>query len=258
MARGLSGVIYGLEGMGKTSLGLQFPGPVFCKSMFESGYDTLLEVPPNSDNTYVKSFQQLCKETSELRSMTKGTLLLDSCTGLQRIIFDHATNMDYQGVPAKFYDYSKGPRQESVRYFQGYLDMCDSLLEKGINVIFLAHQVTTTIPNTMGADYLSHVIAMDGSDKGGLRNTLTAWASFIFFLNKNISITQATEKDRGNVVEGKANNVDSRYIYTQTSPTHSAKNRWDMPPVIPMGKNAKEAFDNLWKHVPERFKTPKS
>ena len=182
MARGLSGVIYGLAGMGKTSLGLRFPGPVFCKSIFESGFDTLSKVPDNTDNENIKSFQQLIVAT---KAVTKGTLLIDSCTGLQRIIFEHATLMDYKGSPQAFFDYSKGPRQEAVRYLQAYLDLCDNLCERGINVIFLAHQVTVSLPNAMGPDYLSHEIAMDGGDKGGMRNTLVAWASFIFFLNKN-------------------------------------------------------------------------
>jgi|694.fasta_scaffold10579_14 hypothetical protein len=250
MARGLSGIIYGLAGMGKTSLGLRFPGPVFCKSIFESGYDTLSKVPENTDNENIKSFQQLVTST---KSVNKGTILIDSCTGLQRLIFEHATLMDYKGNPQAFFDYSKGPRQEAVRYLQAYLDLCDNLCDKGVNVIFLAHQVTISLPNSMGPDYLSHEIAMDGSDKGGMRNTIVAWASFIFFLNKQVTITQATETIKGSVTEGKASSDTGRYIYTDLSTSHSAKNRWDMTSCIPMGRNADEAASNLFKQIPERF-----
>lgn len=256
MARGLAGVIYGLEGLGKTSLGLRFPGPVWCKSIKETGYDDLMDgnvVPSNSMNSRITSWEQLVQEC---RKVTNGTLLLDGCTGIQHYLCDFVCRNYYASDWGKFNNYSMGIRKESVMVFQEFLDLCTDLAYKGVNVIFLGHQGTVTMTNAMGVDPVCHVIKMDDGDKGGLRSSLTAWASFVFFLNNDIRIGQATNIDHRTkqALEGKALDGDKRVILTTNSVFHQAKNRWNMPAAIPMGRNADEAFANLWKHIPPSFK----
>lgn len=255
MSRAFSSVIYGREGMGKTSIGLQFPGPVFCQSIYESGYDTLLEVPSNSTNDNITSFEQLLQNTQNLIKCTKGTLLIDACTGLERIVFDYGARVFYNGDMGKFMAYYNGPRNEAPQILQQYLDLCSRLVNNGMHVVFLAHEVVEQLPNAMGPNALCHDIQLDGSNKGGMRNTLKAWVDSIFFLNQAIQIDTATEKDRQhNVIVGKAQQQSQRYIYTSTDVVHAAKNRWNMPQFIPMGTNAKAAFNNLWSKIPERFR----
>jgi hypothetical protein len=255
--RGLSGVIYGREGMGKTSLGLRFPGPVHCKSILESGYDDLEMVggvPENSTNVRIKTFEQLVDETKKVQS---GTLLIDSSKGLQSKIFDYVCQTYYKNDRVAFNSYSAGARRESPAVLQDYLDLCSYKTDQGINVIFIGHVGTISLPNTMGPDYLCHVINLDDGEKGlGMRTTLTAWAGFIFFLNLSVDITRVTEADRSTrlAMEGKAKEFSERILYTTSSTAHQAKNRWNMPPVIPMGKNPEEAWNNLFKALPEGYR----
>lgn len=256
MARGLAGVIYGLPGLGKTSLGLRFPGPVWCKSIKETGYDDLQvgnTIPANSMNSRVTSWEQLVAECGKV---TSGTLLIDSATGLEAYLTTFVCANYYGNNWAHFNSYSQGIRKESVMVFQQFLDLCTDISYRGVNVIFLAHQGTVTLTNAMGVDPVCHVVKMDDGDKGGLRSCLNAWASFIFFLNNDIRILQATNIDQKSkqALEGKAIDGDKRVILTTNSVFHQAKNRWNMPPAIPMGRNADEAFANLWKHIPEGFK----
>jgi len=256
LARGLAGCIYGKEGMGKTSLGLCFPGPVYCQSLQENGYDYLSDlpgiVPENSINQAPKTFDELVRNVMAVK---QGTLLFDGLKGIQSLIFEYVMNKYYDGSPLKFNSYSSGSRKESPMVFQNLLDLCTKKNNEGVNTIFLGHMSTVTLPNAMGADILSHVIHMDDGDKGGMRSTFTSWAGFIFFLNMGIDIEIKTEtlKD-GTPTEGKANERDSRWIYTTTSLTHQAKNRWNMPPKISMGKSVKDAYANLWKYIPEVYK----
>jgi len=255
--RGLTGVIYGREGMGKTSLGLRFPGPVHCKSILETGYDDLEmigAVPENSTNVRIKSFEHLVEETKKVSS---GTLLLDSSKGLQSKLFDFVCEKYYKNDRTAFNAYSSGARRESPAVFQDYLDLCSLKADQGVNVIFLGHVGTISLPNTMGADYLCHVINLDDGEKGlGLRSSLTAWAGFIFFLNMSVDITRVTEVDSKSklALEGKAKEYSERVIYTSISTAHQAKNRWNMPPVIPMGQNPSDAWTNLFKHFPEVYR----
>lgn len=252
MPRGLAGIIYGKEGMGKTSLGLRFPGPVYCKSIFENGYAYLEDVgvPDNTVNENIRDFETLIKQTQAIKS---GTLLIDSLKGLQAILFDYVRRKYYEGSEKEFNAYSSGARKESVTVLLNYLDLLSQKNAAGVHTIFLGHMGTQSMPNAMGPDILCHVISMEDGDKGGIRSTITAWAGFIFFLNMQIEITRTTEKEKQVVIEGKADINDNRVIYTTTSLTHQAKNRWNMPNQIRMGRNADEAWTNLSKHIPPAY-----
>jgi hypothetical protein len=251
----LSGVIYGREGMGKTSLALQFPGPVHCMSVGETGYQDLevvKQVPENSLNYVIESYEELVKSISKV---VKGTVIIDSTKGLQNRIFDYVLRTFYQNNVRDFHAYSSGQRKESPQVFQQFLDLCSTKVNQGVNVVFIGHVGTIPLPNTLGADFLCHVINLDDGDKGlGMRSTLTAWASFIFFLSLDVAINRVTEKVGGLAMEGKAVDSDNRIIYTTLSTAHQAKNRWGMPPVIPMGRSPQEAWANLYKHFPEAYK----
>lgn len=254
--RGMMGLIYGREGMGKTSLGLRFQGPVHCKSIGETGYEDLEmvgAVPENSVNSNVTSFQQLVEEVSKV---TSGTVLLDSTKGLQSLIFDYVCARYYDNDWKRFHSYSSGARQESPQVLQNFLQGCSNKAAMGVNIILLGHVGTIPLPNSMGANYLCHVVNLDDGDKGlGMRSVLTAWCGFILFLNMAIDITRPTEVDtKKMVMEGKAQDLPSRLIYTSLSPGHQAKNRWNMPPIINMGDSPDQAWANLSKHFPAAYK----
>jgi hypothetical protein len=224
-------------------------------SVGETGYQDLemvKQVPENSLNYTIDSFEQLVSAVSKV---VKGTVVIDSTKGLQNKIFDYVLRMHYQNNSRDFHAYSSGVRKESPQVFQQFLDACSTKVNQGVNIVFVGHVGTIPLPNTMGADVLCHVINLEDGDKGlGMRSTLTAWAGFIFFLNLDVSINRVTEKSGGLAMEGKAIESDNRIIYTTLSTAHQAKNRWGMPPVIPMGRSPQEAWTNLSKHFPEVYK----
>jgi len=254
--RGFGGCIYGREGMGKTSLGLYFPGPVWCKSVGESGYETLEiagDVPENTMNSVISSYEQL---VAEIRNTKTGTILIDALRGVQQLIMDSVCKEEFQNNWKLFNDYSQGLRRNCVNRLQVFLDVCSQKVREGVNIVFVSHAITTPMPNTMGADFLCHVINLDDSDKGaGMRSIFTAWCEFIFFLNLGVDITIATETNKQKIAtEGKASQIANRLIYTSLATGHQAKNRWKMPPIIPMGEDAKTAFENLWNYFPPAYK----
>lgn len=255
--RGLGLVLYGGEGMGKTGLSLQFShlGPLKCLSIGETGYEdlnTIGEVPDNCTNVVVDSWDEMIKET---RNLEEQVLVLDGLAGVQKMLFNHVCRTMYDNNWTDFTSYWKGQRVDSPAFLSEYLNMLDNLRAEGKHIILIGHMVTTQEPNTLGADYLSHVIALDDGDKGGLRSCVKQWAQAILFLNIDISITRATETARNKVVmEGKAKDDDNRLIYTTKAPGHSAKNRLQLPPIISMGASANEAFVNLWKVMPKVYK----
>lgn len=256
MTRGLGLVFYGGEGIGKTGVALQFSilGPLTCFSIEESGYEDLElvnEVPDNCANVTIDNYDQLI---NGLKKIKEGVIVIDSLSGLQKILFDYVCKTVYNDNWDKFTDYWKGQRVDSPIFLSQLLNLLESFRARGIHVILTGHMVTTTESNTLGADYLSHVIDMDQGDKGGLRSNVTKWAQAVIFMNIDVAITRATElaKDK-TVMEGKAKDDDNRLMFTTKAPGHSAKNRLQLPPIIPMGSSAKEAFKNLWSHMPKAY-----
>ena len=257
MTRGLGLVFYGGEGIGKTGVALQLSilGPLTCFSIGESGYEDLEiieEVPQGCENIKIDSWDGLM---SNIKKIKEGVVVIDSLSGLQKILFDYVCKTVYGNDWDKFTSYWKGQRVDCPVFLDNLLQLLDAMRNRGIHVVIIGHMVTTTESNTLGADYLSHVIDMDQGDKGGLRSCVTKWAQAVIFMNIDVAITRATElaKDK-TVMEGKAKDDDNRLMFTTKAPGHSAKNRLQLPAIIPMGESAKEAFKNLWNCMPKAYK----
>lgn len=257
MTRGLGMVFYGGEGIGKTGTALQAAvlGDLTCFSIKESGFEDLQvvgEVPSNATNINIESWEELMHHT---KKFDKQVFVLDSLSGLQAILFEYVCKVNYKSDWGDFTSYWKGQRVDSPPFLDEFLMRLDVLRSKGVHVILIGHMVTTSETNTLGADYLSHVIDLDQGDKGGLRSCITKWAQAVIFMNIDVAITRSTElaKDK-TVLEGKAKDDDNRIMFTTKAPGHSAKNRLQLPPIISMGSSASEAFKNLWSHMPKAYK----
>lgn len=257
---GLKLAFYGGEGIGKTGTALQFAmlGSLRCLSCGESGFVDLQivgEVPDGCTNVQITNWEQLVKE---VKGCEENVLVIDSLSGLQTMLFDYVCRKVYSGIwdgKDGFSSYWKGQRVDSPIYLDALLNELDKLRNSGTHIILIGHMVTTTESNTLGADYLSHVLDMDQGDKGGCRSLITKWAQAVIFMNIDVAITRATELDKSRqVMEGKAKDDDNRLMYTTKAPGHSAKNRLQLPPIINMGDSAMTAFKNLWNHMPQIYK----
>src|SRR5690606_36034952 len=113
MPRGLGLIIYGTEGVGKTSLALQFPKPLKCLSVYEAGYvdlEDVGEVPNGCSNIEIESYPQLKGQLKP--DCPEKTIVIDSGSGLQQLIFEHSIEVDYKGDINNFFAYASGPNRE--------------------------------------------------------------------------------------------------------------------------------------------------
>ncbi len=260
--RGLAAIIYGTTGIGKTSFAMEFEalGPVTFLSVKESGYEDIAQYRPpikGIEHHDIESYSEIISVATKVES---GTLVLDSLSGLQQMLFDYVCKTIYNGKwdgvkGEKFFtNFYQGQRVDSPKVLEELLIVLDNLIRKGVHVLLLAHSDIDDEPNATGADYKKFVIHLDK----GIGKVLEKWAAHIFFMNIDVNVNIAEESDGGKTTLGKAVDIDKRLMYVTQSPGHQAKNRELFPatkPIIQMGDSSKTAFTNFYKALPPLFRT---
>ena len=128
MTRGLGLVFYGGEGIGKTGVALQLSilGPLTCFSIGESGYEDLEiieEVPQGCENIKIDSWDGLM---SNIKKIKEGVVVIDSLSGLQKILFDYVCKTVYNNDWDKFTSYWKGQRVDCPVFLDSLLQLLDA------------------------------------------------------------------------------------------------------------------------------------
>ena len=252
MPRGLGLLIYGTEGVGKTSFALQFPKPLKCLSINEAGFIDLAdvgEIPEGAKNVEITSWPQL---RSQLKTdCPEKTIVIDSGSGLQQLLFEHVTEAVYEGDTESFLSYYKGPRMHCPQQASELTMLFENLRAKEKNVLFLVHDTTEKVQNPRGIDYDTVDLEMDK----GIRDVFKKWAQCILFMGLDPNIARITKSDKTrSPIEGKMQDDDIRIMFTTKSLVHSAKNKLHLPPVIPLGSSAPEAYKNFVSKLPPNFK----
>lgn len=107
--------------------------------------------------------------------------------------------------------------------------------ERKMRIILLGHTKIAPYKNPTGPDY--DRIVPDVHHKTW--SMTHKWADAVLYCNFFVAVSE--EKGKRN----KARGGDDRVIYTEYDAAYDAKNRYGMPPEIPMGNSGKEAWDNI-------------
>lgn len=259
--RGLGLEIYGTEGMGKTSFGIEWKrlGPLTFCSIRESGFEDLMEFrdpDPSIDHYKVTNWSQLLKIVKGAEE--KSTLVIDSLSGVQQILFDYVCQTIYKGVwegKDGFTSFWRGQRVDSPKELENLLIELDNARNRKVNVVLLGHAKLDESVNTIGANTLVRTIDLDKEVLASFKK----WAQAIIFMHLDIlaETTVESDKDTKAAITVKAKDRDVRLMYVNQSPGHSAKNRDLFKPgtaVIKMGDSPQQAFTNFYNSLPEVYK----
>ena len=251
MPRGLGIILFGIEGIGKTSFSLQFPKPLHILPIKEPGFDNLEmvgEVPAGCTRLKCANWEDVLVAVKACQAKT---LVIDSISGLQEYLIPYVVQTCYDGNFKAFKSFYNGLRQDCPREMSMFLDIIEFKRAQGLNIVFCAHRKNDVDPDTGGADVQVQTLFGDEGITGPLRK----WAQAILFMSgkRNIDIvTQSAGYGQDTkVLEGKSTGAPTRLMYTSFSGYHIAKNTLHLPPVIPMGKSAIEGYTNFYNALPE-------
>lgn len=215
-------VIYGPEGIGKSTFASQFPDPLFSDT--EGGtkdLDVARFDPPSSwtmlkqQVQYVINYPDVCR-----------TLVIDTADWAEKLeIEELCKSKGWDGLEGA--GYGKGYTY-SAEEFGKLLNLLSEVVEKGINVVLTAHAWLRKIelPEEMGAyDHWE----MKTSKK--VAPMIREWADAVFFANYKILVNnvdgQGAQKGKNKAAGGR------RVMYTTHTPFWDAKNRYGLPDEVP-------------------------
>ena len=217
-------IIYGTEGVGKTTLASKFPKPLFIDAENGSGALNVARYP------YPTSWQMLMSEVQEFLNNPQGykTLVIDSIDWAEaKAIEMICASMKVNGI-------------EDIGWSKGYtylneeigrlLNLLTEVINRGVNVVLIAHMVIRTItkPEETGS-YDRYELKLKQAKNGNNCQLVKVWADLILFCNYREFLV--ADKTTG---KKKATGGKERIMYTEHAATWDAKNRFGLPEVLPL------------------------
>jgi len=222
-------LLYGVEGIGKSSFGAQAPGAVFLPT--ETGLDDIdcASMPlVTSWEMAMESLRELYMETHEFK-----TLVVDSVDWLEALVWQAAC--EKKGVSnIEAFGYGKG-YIEALEYWRLFIQALSALRDdKGMGVVLLAHSKIEPFRNPEGEDYDRYMPRLHKLASSVLRE----WCDEVLFASYKTFVKQADSGGGMKTAAKKPVGGDLRVLKTTEKPAHMAKNRLDMPDEIPFTKGA--------------------
>lgn len=221
MPKATKAVLYGPEGIGKTTFASMAPMPLFIDT---EGSTTRLNVrrlpAPGSFSMILEQIRFVLNDPTVCK-----TLVIDTADWAQRMCTD-AVCARYQKGGIEDFGYGKG-YSYVFEEFGRMLNLLDQVIDRGINVIVTAHAAMRKFeqPDEMGA-YDRWELKLINSQKCSVANMLKEWADMVLFANYE-TIVVKTEDKKAKAQGGR------RVMYTTHHPCWDAKNRFDLPEKLP-------------------------
>jgi hypothetical protein len=212
------GTIYGIEGIGKTTLATQFPAPLVLDT--EDGTNHI-----DVARASIHDWKSLTLALTELAVNAQGykTIVIDSADWAEKLLIEWLLKTSGKKSIEDF-GFGKGYTMVAEHWTR-FLASCDVLIGQGINVVFVAH---STVKRTSPPDQT------DGFDRYELKLTkqsaplLREWCDLLLFC------TYRTKLVEGSDGRLKAQGGKERIMHAEHSAAWDAKNRFDLPAEMPM------------------------
>lgn len=226
-------LIYGSEGVGKSTCAAQAPKPIFVPT--EDGLDQI-------DCSSFPLARKLADVDAALRALLTEkhefqSVVIDSLDWLERLIWDAlCQQFGVNSIEKVDGGYAKG-YTHALGHWRKFLDTLNGLrLDRGMCVILVAHAKVERFEDPEHAAYdrfsprlHKHANAL-----------VTEWVDAVLFATRKI-ITRTEDAGFGRdrtIAAGLGKDGGERILRTVGSPACVAKNRFSLPPEIPLSWDA--------------------
>jgi hypothetical protein len=213
-------VLYGSEGIGKSTFASRFPDPVFIDT---EGGTKRLNVARLPQPT---SWAMLLDEVAEVRkgNVPCGTLVLDTADWAERLCIQAVcARAKVNGI--EDFGYGKGYTYVKEE-FAKLLDALEEVLNAGHNVVVLAHAAITKFEQP---DAVGNYDRWSMKTSKQVAPLLREWCDMLLFANYKTVVEKAGSSPNA---KNKASG-GRRVMYTAHHPCWDAKNRFGLPEEVP-------------------------
>lgn len=217
-------VIYGPEGIGKSTFAAQFPDPVFIDT---EGSTKNMDVARLPRPTSWAMMQEEIKEIISNPSICK-TLVIDTVDWAEQLCVSSVCAM-HQKKGIEDFGYGNGyvyVKEEIGRF----LTLLEELVECGVNVVLTAHAQIRKFeqPDELGA-YDRYELKLGKKTASQTSPLVKEWADMVLFLNYKTYSVSVDDKGKKHKAQG-----GTRVMYTTHHPCWDAKNRHGLEPELPL------------------------
>ena len=220
--RAVKAVLYGSEGIGKSTFASCFPEPLFIDTENGTSHMDVRRIDrPQSWN----ELMNIVKEVAATPEVCK-TLILDTADWAEQLCVNHVCT-EYKKSSIEAFGYGKGYTYLAEE-FNRLLAAFDAVIASGKHVVITAHAKMRKFeqPDEMGA-YDRWEMKLSKQ----VAPLIKEWCDLLLFLNYKTFVV-ASDNDTKKVQGGK------RVMYTSHHPCWDAKNRHGLPPEIDMSYQA--------------------
>ena len=211
-------LIYGAEGIGKTTLASKFPDPVFIDTEGSTKRLDVARLPtPESwdqiinEVKYVYQHPECCK-----------TLVIDTADWAEILCIKNL--FGDMGIESP--GYGKGYVMLAEK-FQDLLTELEKVIVAGIHVVMTAHAQMRKFeqPDEAGS-YDRWEMKLQNSPKANISAMVKEWADIVLFVNYKTIVSDKDKQGKGKAQGGR------RVMYTEHHPCWDAKNRYGLPAMM--------------------------
>lgn len=217
-------VLYGVEGVGKSTFVSHFPDPLFIDTEGSTANMNVKRYPKPT------SWEMLKDEIKEIIRLNPcRTLVIDTADWAERLCMEYVcTSHGKKGV--EDFGYGNGwtyGEEEWGRFLNLLQDVIDIA---NINVVLTAHANIRKfeLPNEMGS-YDKYELKLGKKTTSKTSPLTKEWADMVLFANFKTYVIAVDKEGKKHKAQGK-----DRVMYTTHHPCWDAKNRYGLPEELPL------------------------
>lgn len=216
-------VVYGPEGIGKSTFAAHFPDPLFIDT---EGSTKDMDVARTPDPS---SWSMLMEQVEYIRTHPDicRTLAVDTIDWAEQMCVKHICDL-YQKRGIEDFGYGNGYVYVKEE-FGRFLNKLSEVVNVGINVVLTAHAQMRKFeqPDEMGS-YDRWELKLGKKTTSQTSPLVKEWADMVLFANYKTYSVAVDDKGKKRKAQG-----GSRVMYTAHHPCWDAKNRYGLPEEMP-------------------------
>jgi len=215
-------VVYGPEGIGKSTFAAQFPDAIIIDVEGSTASMDVARLEPKSWSELLSNVKDI---TAGLVDVPCRTLVIDTA--------DWAETLCAESVCAqKHWDSLSSPGygtgyRVAWEEFGKLMNELSTTVDKGINVVITAHAAMRKFeqPDEAGS-YDRWEMKLQNSPKANIAAMVKEWADMVLFINYKTIVADKDKQGKGKAQGGR------RVMYTEHHPCWDAKNRYGLPAMM--------------------------